>query len=379
MASIYRNKNGWAFRVSYKDGEKYRTKNESGFKTKRECQIAASEIESWISKGAKLKKAEQPFAKYFRNWYETFRKGKKSAYNDEEIDRAVRFAERSFPGIKIKDLDRETYQKALNAYAANHATASVRKHHMYMKACLRDALEEGIIFRDPTYKAITTGTVPEKREAMKFIKNFADVHRLSKELMDNLNPRYISRYMILFGLATGARFGEVLGMTRDCVDTKNGVVEINKTWDYHSAKDFGTTKTESSNRVITIDKVTCKVLEKLIAQQDKLWMKKGIRNKRGLLFVNPKLELVSGTAVNKTLRRLCNKLNITEITFHGLRHTHASILLYKGATINYVSKRLGHESVLTTNRVYTHILDELSQRDSTIANRAMESLFRAAN
>lgn len=355
--------------MSYKEGNKYREKADSGFKTKKGAQLAAAVIEERLHRGANINRAEQTFCSYFRNWYETFRKGKKSSYNDQEIERAVRFAEKSFPGVKFKDLDREMYQKALNNFAKNHATATVRKHHIYMKACIQDALNDHVIFRDPTYKAVTIGNAPEKKEAMKYI-NFSDSQRLITELRSNLQPRYISRYMILFGLATGCRFGEMLGMTWNCIDTKKRTVRINKTWDYHSTQTFGTTKNEASNRVIRIDKATCSWLNELKMEQD------NSINKLNLVFVNKKMELVTNTAVNKCLKQLCGKLGITEITCHGLRHTHASILLYKGVSINYLSRRLGHDSVLTTMRVYTHILDELAQRDSETTDAAMDDLFQ---
>ncbi|MFC6386726.1 hypothetical protein ACFP7A_08930 [Sporolactobacillus kofuensis] len=47
----------------------------------------------------------------------------------------------------MKDLTRNMYQRAISTYAATHATASVRKMHMYMKDCIQDALQEGLIFK----------------------------------------------------------------------------------------------------------------------------------------------------------------------------------------------------------------------------------------
>ena len=48
---------------------------------------------------------------------------------------------------------------------------------------------------------------------------------------------------------------------------------------------------------------------------------------------------------------------------HGLRHTHASILLYQGVNILSVSKRLGHSSLETTMSTYLHIVRELEDQD----------------
>jgi len=46
-----------------------------------------------------------------------------------------------------------------------------------------------------------------------------------------------------------------------------------------------------------------------------------------------------------------------------LRHTHASILLYKKVTIYYVSERLGHADIETTLQSYAHIVKELRKQD----------------
>ncbi|MRB43602.1 tyrosine-type recombinase/integrase, partial [Bacillus thuringiensis] len=68
------------------------------------------------------------------------------------------------------------------------------------------------------------------------MKNIVD------ELRANLTPQYISRYIILFAIATGARFGEIMGMTWDCIDLEERRITINKPWDYRDKNDFGNNK-----------------------------------------------------------------------------------------------------------------------------------------
>lgn len=47
------------------------------------------------------------------------------------------------------------------------------------------------------------------------------------------------------------------------------------------------------------------------------------------------------------------KADIPTISIHGLRHTHASLLLYAGVSIASVARRLGHASMTTTQkRIY---------------------------
>ena len=374
MASIQKMKNGWRYRVSYKENGKYKTKTKGGFRTKKEAELAAAELEKKLHIGYDINAGDQLFTEYMRNWYEVFRKGKKSQDNDNDIRRAVEFAEKYFEGIKLKELTREMYQKALNDYGETHSTASVKKHHTYLRACIQEALNDGIIFRDPTFKIVAKGKVDPKNEEIKYL-NYDEVKKLIKEVQDGLKFRYISRYIILFGLATGARFSEILGVTWDCVDFENKTVTINKTWDYKYKNDFDNTKNYASVRTITIDSETISILRDLKKQQMKTALQTGLRNEKNLVFVNKTFQVVSNNAVNKTLRQLCQKADIKEITCHALRHTHASMLLYKGVNIKYISRRLGHTDIVTTLQTYSHILDELEQKGSREVDEMMVELY----
>jgi len=157
MASIQKTKSGWRYRVSYKENGKYKTKTKGGFRTKKEAELAATELERKLNQGYDVSASEQLFSEYIRNWYEVFRKGKKSEDNDNDIRRTVEFVEKYFPGVRLKDLTRTMYQQALNEYGKTRSTASVKKHHTYMRACLREAMAEGIILRDPTFGAVAKG------------------------------------------------------------------------------------------------------------------------------------------------------------------------------------------------------------------------------
>ncbi|WP_233414576.1 site-specific integrase [Thermaerobacillus caldiproteolyticus] len=245
-----------------------------------------------------------------------------------------------------------------------------------MRACLKEALADGIIHKDPTFNAIAVGKVAPKDEDIKYL-NYDEVAKLLKVTIDNLQLRYISRYIILFALATGARFSEIIGLTWDCVDFKNKTITINKTWDHKYKNDFDNTKNYASLRTITVDEHTLNILKDLKAKQNELALKTGLRNEKNLVFVNSKFELVTNNAVNKTLRMLCKKAKIKELTCHGLRHTHASMLLFKGVNIKYVSRRLGHKDIITTLQTYSHIMDEMEQKESRQVDLTMEELYNA--
>lgn len=245
-----------------------------------------------------------------------------------------------------------------------------------MRACLKEALADGIIYKDPTFNVVAVGKVAPKNEEIKYL-NYEEAAKLLRVTADNLQQRYISRYIILFALATGARFSEIIGLTWDCVDFENKTITINKTWDHKYKKWFDNTKNYASKRTITVDDHTLSILKDLKRKQAQLAIKTGLRNEHNLVFINSKFELVTNNAVNKTLRLLCKKANIKEITCHGLRHTHASMLLFKGVNIKYVSRRLGHKDIVTTLQTYSHIMDEMEQKESRQVDATMTELYNA--
>lgn len=68
--------------------------------------------------------------------------------------------------------------------------------------------------------------------------------------------------------------------------------------------------------------------------------------------------IVSGNLNN--FKKLLKQLEITKTTFHGLRDTHASFLFSKDISIDYISRRLGHNSILTTQNYYLELMPEKS-------------------
>jgi integrase len=376
MASIQKLKNGWRYRVSYKEGDKYKTKTQGGFRTKKEAEIAAAELEKKLHVGQDINAADQFFGEYMRNWFEVYKKGKYSLEHERNIERSVRLAEETFLGVRLKDLTRTMYQQFLNEYAIGHATDTVRKRHVDIKACIRTALEDGIILKDPTSKVTVKGQKETKSEELKYL-NYESVKKLVDEVRSDLRPNYISRYIILFAIATGARYSEIMGMTWDCVDFENKSITINKTWDFKDKHDFSDTKTYASKRTITIDNDTCRMMKDIKKRQTQLAIQTGLRNTKNLCFIDSKMELISNNAVNKTLKKLCKRIGATEITCHGLRHTHASMLLYEGVNVKYISRRLGHTDIVITLQTYSHVLDEMEQKESRHVDVAMGKLFGA--
>ncbi|OOM72504.1 tyrosine recombinase XerC [Clostridium puniceum] len=63
-----------------------------------------------------------------------------------------------------------------------------------------------------------------------------------------------------------------------------------------------------------------------------------------------------------------NYMQLKQITFHALRHTHATLLIFNGENIKVVSERLGHKSITETLDTYTHIMLDMKNNTANLLN-----------
>lgn len=357
MASYKKLKSGWQYRVSYVDEEGvYRTKSKNGFRTKGEAQIEADKVQELLEKGHD-RSADMTFGDYMQSWFETYKKNKSTVGNEIEIQRSVNWVKKYFKNMKLKDITRQQYQRFLNWYGDGRTTETVKKVHIYAKSCLQDAKEEGHTLHNPTYRVIPMGTVASKKAEDKYL-GYYDTQKIIKEIKRDIQPDWHSRYMLLIAISSGLRFSEILALNWGDIDFKQQTINVNKSFDYRETQSFKPPKTESSYRTVPIDKETIMILKSF---------KLGNDNKYGdNLFIEDTYEgyeYISNNAVNKSLERACQRAGVKRITFHGLRHTHCSLLIYSGRPIKYISSRLGHSSVAVTYEVYGHIIRELEEQE----------------
>ena len=229
--------------------------------------------------------------------------------------------------------------------------------HHQLKSAILDAVDEGLIDRDPTRKVIIKGKDPRQKK-IKFLNQF-ELHTLIKSL--DLGNKINFDWLILLIAKTGMRFSEALGLTPKDFDFSHQTVSINKTWDYKEKCGFQQTKNKSSVRKIQLDWMVVSQfagLIKNIPEDQPIFINKDIYN----------------STINSILARHCKKANIPVITIHGLRHTHASLLLFAGVSIASVAKRLGHASMTTTQKVYLHVIQELENKDVDLVMRSLSGL-----
>ena len=300
----------------------------------------------------------QLFYEYYRQWVDVYKKGAIREATMAKYRMTQKWIEKLAPNLKVSELNRTAYQKLLNDYAEEHERQTTLDFHHQLKGAILDALDEGLIERDPTRKAIIKGKSPRAKR-IKYLSQF-ELHTLIAHL--DLTEDVNWDWFILLVAKTGMRFSEALAVTPADFDFARQTLSVSKTWDYKGNGGFLPTKNHSSVRKIPIDwQIIVKfseLIRNLPADQP--------------IFVGD--AKIYNSTVNDVLIRHCRACGISEISIHGLRHTHASLLLFAGVSIASVARRLGHASMTTTQKTYLHIIQELENKDVDLVMRTLSGL-----
>lgn len=305
----------------------------------------------------KAEEGTELFCKYYEQWIQMYKEGAIREVTMKKYEITLVWLQRLVPDLRLSELNRISYQQLLNDYAVYHERQTTMDFHHQLKAAVLDAVDEGYIDRDPTRKAIIKGKTPREKK-IKYLNQF-ELHTLLVHL--HLTPEINWDWFIFIIAKTGMRFSEALALTPKDFDFSHQSLIVNKTWDYKGTGGFLPTKNKSSVRKIQLDWQTIIKFSELI---------RDLPEDKPIFVKGP----VYNSTVNDRLERYCKDLGIPVISVHGLRHTHASLLLFAGVSIASVARRLGHASMTTTQKTYIHIIQELENRDIDLVMRSMAGL-----
>ena len=304
-----------------------------------------------------IEEKSELFYIYYEKWIHIYKEGAIRDVTMRKYEITLLWLKRLVPELRLSQLNRISYQQLLNDYAEFHERQTTMDFHHQIKAAVLDAVDEGFIDREPTRKAIIKGRSPRIKK-IKYLNQF-ELHTLLVNL--KLTSEINWDWLILIIAKTGMRFSEALALTPKDFDFSHQSLIVDKTWDYKGSGGFLPTKNRSSIRKIQLDWQTIIKFSELI---------KGLPEDKPI-FVNGR---VFNSTINGVLERYCKKLGIPVISIHGLRHTHASLLLFAGVSIASVARRLGHASMTTTQKTYIHIIQEMENRDIDLVMRSMAGL-----
>lgn len=225
----------------------------------------------------------------------------------------------------------------------------------YVHTILNQSLNEAVKLRkisDNPCKGLSPANEKGKPYSKWVVLNATQL----KEFLQNIN-NHRDYDLIHTAAYSGARQSELLGLEKDSILWKKSSIRIEQALHMDDESEDGfelrpRTKNETSTRTIKLSKRSMEVLAEHMRKQEEA----GITS--NLVFTEPDGQPISRDNLAKRFSNLAKKHGHPGMTFHHLRHTHATILLANGAYINQVSKRLGHSDPKITLSVYGHCLPE---------------------
>ncbi len=245
------------------------------------------------------------------------------------------------------------------------STRAVRYLHFLLSAALKQAVKEGLVSRN-----VAEATNPPK-QGKKEIQ-----YLTTEEIQRFLQVARESRYYVamLTELGTGLRRGELLGLKWEDVDLKRGVITVRR--QLVRAKGgpvFHEPKTESGIRTVTVPAEVLKELKAHKARQNEEKLLLGnAYDDSGLVFCQANGRRLEPRNFTRHFDNLLKKAGIRHVSFHSLRHTHATELLRLGVNLKTIQGRLGHSNFNVTANFYAHIADELQQEAAEKINSVLK-------
>lgn len=215
-------------------------------------------------------------------------------------------------------------------------------------------------------------TQKAKRQKVKHFDN----EELKKFLgyLDNLDLnkfRYCyENTLYKFLLATGCRINEALALSWSDIDLDNSVVHITKTLNYK--QETNSPKSKASYRDLDIDQATVSMLKAYKVRQIQEAWKLG--RTETVVFSDFIHEYPNNRTLQTRLRTHFKRANVTNIGFHGFRHTHASLLLNSGIPYKELQHRLGHSTLSMTMDIYSHLSKESAKKAVSFYETALKAL-----
>lgn len=366
MATYTKRGDKWQARFTYKTSNNQYKQKAKWFNSKAKAQKWAREQELYFKDG--VDKSSFTIIAYFDNWYETYKRPSITERTDLSYKHSRAIIKQYFGNKKLNDLTHEKVQKFVNAYGQGttpftepHAKNTVSKAYVHLKACLKQAVRDDIFRHNPADDIQVIGMIKPKSEQLKYL-NEIDQEKLTKYLVEHLGGRNVVNYLILTALDTGMRLGELLGLPWENVS--KGSIFVNQSFDYQTKRGLTTTKGDNP-RTITISDNLYKYLMDLKN-----------RSESDLAFASYLGKPLSPSFVDRSFKEIQEKIGIKQpINFHGLRHSHASLLLYKGVNIAAISKRLGHKNTQMTLNTYSHILDEMRTEQDNLVDQIVKKRY----
>ncbi|HUY42021.1 MAG TPA: tyrosine-type recombinase/integrase [Candidatus Dormibacteraeota bacterium] len=227
--------------------------------------------------------------------------------------------------------------------AAEYSATTVLHHHRFVHIVLAQALRESRVQQN-------VAAVARKPKLTRREMRFLSDEELAKLLATASGTPLEA--IVTVGLASGARLGELCGAKWDDLDARRGTLSIRRSLQQTKAGVSEKPPKSGKARIITLPESASEALRRHRIAQARLGP--------GYIFAyddagNP----WAPYTLSKRFSALASGAGLQGVTFHTMRHTHASQLLAAGVHPKVVQERLGHSTIAITMDLYSHVSEGL--------------------
>ncbi|MCC5948114.1 MAG: tyrosine-type recombinase/integrase [Nitriliruptoraceae bacterium] len=352
-------RSSWAYVVDVNaPGAPREQRRAGGFATKAEALEAATELQRTRRDGTHVEPSKLTLGAYLDGWLEVVRSKRAPATYEARRHHIAYVRHAGIADIPVQSLtEQHVEQMAVRLAESGRlrgegglSARSIKDVCTTLTTALNDAVRQRLIQRNVAEGARRGEAATQGAD--KVFAWTADELRqwLDAVADDELGPLW--RFLAF----TGARRGEALAIRDRDIDLAAGTATINRAAgrDLDGELAYRPPKTARGRRTIDLDAETVRVLRE--ARQSRTVVALGASDSR-LAFTLPDGEPVSAYGLRARFATTVKRAKVPRITPHGLRHTHASLLLASGVPLHVVSRRLGHANEAFTAKTYAHVLN----------------------
>ena len=322
--------------------------------TKKEAELALAKLIHSVETGVDFNASKMSFAEYSNRWLDS----KRNKVRPKTIQRYSDLMRLhivpvigGIPLLKLKPLHLEKVYE--EASGRGLSAQSVLHLHRVLFTALKQAVAWQLIPRNIA-EAVTPPR-PERRE------------------VEAMTPREVVRVLervagsdlempTILALGTGMRLGEVLGVRWSDINLEKKTARISQTvQETNKGLVFVPPKTHRSRRSVSLPIFVVHALRKHKKVQSERRLSVGSAWHDFDLVIERGDGLPVRTSSLSGRFADCMKKTGIKLTFHGLRHGHASLMLAAGVNLKVVSERLGHSTIGITADLYTHVADDVHE------------------
>jgi integrase len=366
--------------ISYGRRNLRRQKWSGGHRTKAQAERAARQLISSLEDGSYVEASKATVGEYLTEWLDGL--AVQGLRNSTRLSYDINLRTLVIPRIGAVPLQKLTpaaltalYSELLERGRKNGGPLSlrtVRYVHTIVKKALRDAVDAGLLLRNPADRAKPPSARATRSNAMRTWTPEQLATFLGHVRCDRLYAAF------LLGASTGLRRGELLGLRWRDLDLEAGQLSVRQTLIApHNQLEFSEPKTERGRRQVELDAATVDALREHRKWQlaERLAFGPGYEDDHDLVFREADGRPVHPATLSSAFRAEAKRAGLPQIRLHDLRHTHVTLLRKMGVPVEVVSKRVGHSSPSITSDIYSHVgEDPALQRE---AAERVASLFLA--